>query len=65
MANEKFKLYGVNGDGDIVLADTVNHPKLDASQSALNNALTSVTGLYDLDPVRIDLTSDTTIFTAE
>lgn len=61
----KFKLYGVNDEGEVKLVATESHPKTDASQSDLSDALTAATGLYGLDPKRIDLNSDTTVFSVQ
>lgn len=60
----KYKFYGLNQDGDVKLAATESHPKLDASQEDLGSALSGVTSMYDMDPIRIDLSTDTTIYTA-
>lgn len=64
MANPKFKLYGEDGDGNVKLVTTESHPKTDASQEDMGKALTAAADLYDLGPSRIDLTSDTTVYTA-
>lgn len=61
MANEKFKLIFDN-DGKTVTI-TENHPKLTATSDDMNSAMNGVAGFYGYDPVRIDLQSDTTIWT--
>lgn len=65
MANEKFKFYGLNGSGESKLAVTESHPKLDATQDNLKHALAAATGMFGMTSDRVDLTSDTTVFTAE
>ena len=64
MANEKYKLYGVDADGNEKLLTTESHPKLTASASEKGQAAMAVAACYQTTATRIDLSSDTTVWTA-
>lgn len=65
MANAKYKLYGLDSDENSKLMATENHPKLDASQDDMGDALSALAGLKGYTADKIVLNSDTTVYTAE
>lgn len=65
MANAKFKLYGLDSDDNSKLMATENHPKIDASQDDMGDALSALAGLKGYTADKIVLNSDTTVYTAE
>lgn len=65
MANAKFKLYGLDSDDNSKLMATENHPKTDASQDDMGDALSALAGLKGYTADKIVLNSDTTVYTAE
>ena len=65
MANEKYKFYGTDTNGDTKLLYTENYPNLESTTQQKMKALNAIVMIKGAEEgVRIDLTSDTTVYTA-
>ena len=62
--NEKYKVYGTQSGKEKLLV-TENHPNLTATEGQFGSAATAITGLTGYEVTRIDLSSDTTVFTVD
>lgn len=63
MANAKYKLIFDNNGKTVTM--TESHPKLDSTDNDKQSAMEGIAGLYNYEPVRIDLNSDTTVWTMD
>ena len=61
--NAKYKL--IFDDEGKTVTMTESHPKLNASDEDKGSAMQAIGGVYQIDPVRIDLNSDTTVWSAD
>ena len=58
-----YKLIFKKADGN-TKTFTESHPKLDATENEKGQAMLAIGGNYNMTPLRIDVNSDTTVWTA-